>query len=315
MDRVARVARLAFTLAALAAAATSAWAQAWVPAAGVGSVTSAIQSVDNDGHFVTDGRFFPQGQSVNNRVDIEVDYAVTDRLSLSAGLPFVFAKYTDPNPLPPFVPFLPVDECRCWQSGWQDFGVTARYNLVNGAFALTSSVSVGVPSNDYNFRGEAAVGNHLKEVRIALDAGQRLDVISPRLSVQARYSYAFVERVIDIPNNRSNATVEGGFLITRRLAARGLLSWQHVHGGLRLGSPSSALPPPGEVNTPARLSEHDRLLRDNNWRLGGGIAYSLARLDVFASYVEFVRGTDSHGGRAFTAGVSWPFELGRRHAP
>ena len=44
-------------------------------------------------------------------------------------------------------------------------------------------------------RGEAVVGRNLREVRIAVDAGQRLDAISPKLSVQGRYSYAFVERV------------------------------------------------------------------------------------------------------------------------
>jgi hypothetical protein len=123
-----------------------------------------------------------------------------------------------------------------------------------------------------------------------------------------------VERVIDIPNNRSNATVEGGFLITRRLAARGLLLWQRVHGGLRFGG-SDALPFPGDVNTPERMFQHDRLLRDNNWRLGAGITYSMRQMDVFASYIEFVRGTDSHAGRAFTTGISWPFELGTRQTP
>ena len=136
------------------------------------------------------------------------------------------------------------------------------------------------------------MGQRLKELRISVDAGQRLDAISPRLYVQGRYSYAFVERVLDdVPNNRSNATVEGGFLITRRLAARGLFLWQRVHGGLRFGgSDSSALPFPGDVNTPERMFEHDRLLRDNNWRLGAGITYSMRQMDVFASYVEFVHG-------------------------
>ena len=183
--------------------------------------------------------------------------------------------------------------------------------IFNGAFALTPSLSVGVPSHEYNFRGEAALGERLRELRIAVDAGQRLDIISPRLSVEGRYSYSFVERVLDLPNNRSNAALEGGLLITRRLTARVLLSWQRVHGGLRLGSPSGIpFPPPGEVNTPERLSEHDRLLRDNNFRLGAGVAYSLPRADVFATYVELLRGNDSHGGRAITVGVSWPFEIG-----
>jgi hypothetical protein len=91
-----------------------------------------------------------------------------------------------------------------------------------------------------------------------------------------------------------------------------LLTWQRVHGGLRLGSPSGdPFEPPGEVNTPERLVEHDRLLRDNNFRLGGGVAYSLPAVDLFASYVDLLRGNDSHGGYAITVGVSWPFEFAR----
>ena len=94
------------------------------------------------------------------------------------------------------------------------------------------------------------------------------------------------------------------------------LTWQHVHGGLRLGSPSGdPFKPPGEVDTPARLFEHDRLLRDNNFRAGMSVAYSMDRMDVFFSYIELLRGSDSHAGRAFTAAVSWPFEIGRRPTP
>ena len=308
------------TLAVFAAAAPPALAQAWVPPAGIGSVTVAVQTINNTGHTNADGLFTKIGRSVNTRIDIEADYALTDRLSLSAGLPFVLAKYVDPLPYGPpgsavsdvpagMIPFPPRDQCRCWQSGWQDFGFSARYNLINGAFALTPSVSFGVPSHDYQFRGEAVVGQRLKEMRVGVDAGQRLSAISPNLYIQGRYSYAFVERVIDIPNNRSNATVEGGFLMTRRLAVRGVLLWQRVHGGLSFGG--SKLPFPGEVNTPERMFQHDRLLRDNNWRLGAGVTYSMRQMDVFASYVEFVQGTDSHAGRAFTTGISWPFELGR----
>ena len=296
----------------LAASATSTFAQAWVPPAGAGSVTVSAQNLDYSGHFATDGEFFEDvGTSVHNRVDLEADFAITDRLSIAVGVPFVFTKYTATDPLPPFVPFLPVDDCRCWHSGWQDFGFTARYNLVNGAFGLTPSVSMGVPSHGYDFQGEAVLGERLKELRIAVDAGQRLDVISPRLSVQGRYSYAFVEQVLDdVPIDRSNAALEGEFLFTRRLAGRAVLTWQRVHGGLRLGSLSgNPFDFPGEVNAPERMAEHDRLLRDNNFRIGGSVGYSLDRMDLFFSYFQLLQGNDSHGGRAITAGVSWPFEI------
>jgi hypothetical protein len=115
--------------------------------------------------------------------------------------------------------------------------------------------------------------------------------------------------VLDIPNNRSNAVIEGGFLVSRRLSARGLVSWQHTHGGLRIGSlPPAAFAVPGDVNTPERILQHDRLLRDNNWHAGTGVSYSLPRVDLFGSYIAYVHGTDSHAGRVFTAGISWPFE-------
>jgi hypothetical protein len=187
--------------------------------------------------------------------------------------------------------------------------LTARYNVLGGAFALTPSVSVGVPSNAYDYRGEAVVGSRLKELRFAVDAGQRLDPISPNFIIQARYSYAIVEQALDISHNRSNATAEVGYLATRRLALRGLISWQRTHGGLRFGGgPSSDFPFPGDVTTPQRYQEHDRLLRDNHWHVGGGALYSFSQWDVFGSFIEFIAGTDTHAGRAWTFGTIWHFE-------
>lgn len=274
-------------------------AQAWTPPAGVGSITFVVQRIDNTGHLLNDGSLLPDGKSTDASIYVEAEYAMTDRFSVSVGLPYVFAKYKGPGETP--FNFLPVDKCFCWHSGWQDVGATVRYNVIDGPFALTPSVSAGVPSRDYNYRGEAVVGRHLTEVRLGVDAGRRLDMISRNLSIQGRYSYAIVERVLDVPNNRSNAGVEANFLITRRLSARAFASWQRTHGGLRF---------PAEVVTSnERIVQHDRLLRDNYWHLGGGASYSFSRFDVFATYIRFMSGTNSHAGRTFTAGLSVPFEV------
>ena len=134
------------------------------------------------------------------------------------------------------------------------------------------------------------------------------------LSVQGGYSYAIVERVMGISTNRSNARAEAAYVIKRTLQVRNLVSWQRTHGGLRFGSPNSAeLPFPGEVNTPDLLYQHDRLLRDNYWHAGGGIAYSFPQFDVLATYVAFVSGTDTHAGRALTISFVMPFRLGGHH--
>lgn len=283
-------------LVAFCAATPAAFAQAWVPPAGVGAVSFIYQTIDNTGHRLADGSVLEGYDSVSRGILLDIDYAVTDRFSISAGVPYIAAKYLGPEPS--FFG-LPIDDCLCWNHGWQDFYVTARYNLVNRAFALTPAVSFGVPTHDYSYFGEAVLGRNLNEMRIAVDAGQRLDAISPRLSVSGRYSYALVEEVLDLPNNRSNAAIESAFLITRRLSARVLFSWQRSHGGLRAT----------EFDTDERLGQFDRLLRDNNFHASGGLAYSLTRVDVFLSYVQYVGGTDTHAGRAITAGMSWPFEL------
>ena len=55
-------------------------------------------------------------------------------------------------------------------------------------------------------------------------------------------------------------------------------------------------------------TQYDRLLRDNNFHVGGGLSYSLPHFDVFGSYVHYADGTDTHVGRAIQAGISWPFE-------
>ena len=177
-----------------------------------------------------------------------------------------------------------------------------RYNLIGeigGSFQLTPSVSVGTPSRNYAFQGEAVVGANLDEVAAAIDVGTRLDAISPRLAIEARYSYAFVEKVLDISHNRSNIRTEVAFRLTRTTALRGLASWQITHGGLRV---------PDDINMD-NGSQHDRLLRDDYFRAGMGISYDLPHLEMYATYIAFVSGTNTHAGRAFSTGVSWPFNL------
>jgi hypothetical protein len=287
-------------------------AQAWVLPAGEGVFSFTYQMLDNTGHRDTSGHTLPVATSLDMSLYFDAEYALTNRLSVIVGLPYVFARYTDSNPPPSPIPYLPVDQCRCWHSGLQDLSVTARYNLANGTVGLTPFVSLGVPSQNYNFRGESALGDRLREVRIGVDAGRQLRAIGRNLAIQGRYSYAFVEKALSISVNRSNARGQLSYRVKRGLSVLSEFYWQRTHGGLRLGSP----PPfilvfPGEVNTPDLWYQHDRLLRDNYWRAGGGFNYSLRQLDLFAAYTAFVVGTDTHAGRAVTIGFSVPFRLGR----
>jgi len=303
---VAAPALVAFAAHAVLATAPAS-AQAWVPPGKTGSVSLGFQWIDNTGHILDNGKpdDLHPGASVDASLYLTLEYAFSDRLSAEIGLPFVWAKYIGPGP-PPGPVFPSVDSCYCWNGGFQDFGIIARYNVIGepgGAFALTPSIAFGVPSNDYAYQGEAVVGRNLKELALAVDAGQRLDAISPALSVQARYAYAFVQKVQDISTNRSNFAVQVAYQITRPLAVQGFAWWQWTHGGLRV--PEDLIGASDEI-----WAQHDRLLRNDYFHAGAGITYSFPRLDLYANYIGFVSGSNTHQGWAASVGVSWPFELG-----
>ncbi|HKC25720.1 MAG TPA: hypothetical protein VKF32_13310 [Thermoanaerobaculia bacterium] len=291
---------------AFASLAPPAAGQAFTPPQGVGAVTVAWQYVNNTGHRLSDGFFVERGQSVTTSVDLELEYGFTDRLSATLGIPYVWAKYTGAQPPPSG---LPVDTCGCWHSGFQDYTLSARYRFGHEPWAVTPLLRYVLPSHDYKYQGEAVVGRNLQELQVGVAAALRLTAFLPQASVGAGYTYAFVERAIPgVSIDRSNGYVEIGYALTRRLYVREIGIWQRTHGGLRFGSPTGdPFFPPGELNTPARIQQRDRLLRTNYWQAGGGLAYSTGPFDVFASVVGYVWGRDAHAGQSYTVGATWYF--------
>jgi len=283
-------------------------AQAFTPPEGVGSVTLAWQYVHNLGHRLTDGYYVPNGDSVTTSALVDVEYALSDRLSASLGVPYVFAKYSGSDP-----PFsgLPNDTCRCWSSGFADFGASVRYRFGGSTWAVTPTVRFGVPSHDYAYRGEAVVGKALSEMQVGVLGGLRLVNLLPNATLQAGYTYAFVEQPLDdVPIARSNLYADFGYAVNRRLYLRAAWLGQHTHGGLRLGSPSGdPFFPPGEFDSPDRFAEADRLLHVRVMEVTGGLSVNLGAVDVFASYTKYVWGRDAHNSRVFGLGATWYFGL------
>ncbi len=294
------------SFAVLASAPSPVAAQAFTPPKGLGAVTVFWQYVDNTGHRLSDGYLLAIGQSVTTSAAAELEYGVTDRFSASLGIPYVFAKYTGAMPPPSQ---LTVDACGCWHSSFQDFSLMARYRFGNSAWAVTPLVRYGRPSHDYPHRGEAVVGRDLQEAQLGVSGGVKLAFL-PQASVFATYTYAFVEQPLkDVSINRSNGFLELGYALRRRFYLRGTGTWQRTHGGLRIGSlTGNPFPLPGELNTPERFAELDRVLRANYWQVGGGLAYSAGPVDLFVSMTKYVWGRNAHNGQAYTLGTTWYFE-------
>ena len=276
-------------------------AQAFTPPAQVGSVTLAWQWVDNTGHILSDGTFFPRGQSVTSSVLAEVDYGITERLAATVALPFVFARYT--GDLPPFSR-LERDACRCWHQSFQDFSIAGRYRLGDEFWALTPQVRVVIPSHDYPFRGEAVVGPNLNQFQLGISGAWRLAPAVPKASIQAGYTFALVEKVVeDLRSNRSNVFTSFGYALTRSLYVHGGALFQRIHGGLTAFDLAAA--------PPDQQAQGDRLLKMRYWHVTGGLSYSAGFADLFFSVEPYVWGRDTHDGVAYTVGSTWYFDFSK----
>ena len=280
----------------------SAAAQAFTPPPRVGSVTVAWQWIDNTGHILTDGTFFPRGQSVTSSVLAELDYGITERLAATVAVPFVFAKYT--GQLPPFSG-LERDACRCWHQSFQDFSIAGRYRLGDDFWALTPHVRVVIPSHDYPYRGEAVVGPNVNQVLFGISGAWRLAPALPKASVQAGYTFALVEKAVeDLRANRSNVSTSFGYTLTRSLYIHAGALFQKTHGGLTAFELMGVAPPD-------QRAQGDRLLKMRYWHLTGGLSYSAGFADLFFSVEPYVWGRDTHDVIAYTVGSTWYFDFSR----
>lgn len=274
-------------------------AQSFTPPAQVGSVTLGWQWVSNTGHFLTDGTLLPRGESVTTSALVELDYGVTDRFAATVGLPYIFARYT--GGLPPFSQ-LERDSCRCWHSSFQDFSLAGRYRLGDEFWAITPQVRYSRPTHNYPFEGEAVVGRNLQELQVSVNTGLRLASL-PKASVQAGYTYAFVEKPLeDLPIDRSNVFFNFGYALTRSLFVHSGALYQRTHGGLT----SVEL-----FGSPERFAQRDRIIKTQFWHIAGGAAYSTGLADLFFSIEKYVWGRDTHNGIAYTVGSTWYFDFSK----
>ncbi|HET7747219.1 MAG TPA: hypothetical protein VFM29_07950 [Vicinamibacteria bacterium] len=252
-----------------------------------------------DGHFDAEGREDPFGGTRAKSVWLEGMYALTDRLAISASLPFVATKLA--GDFPEGVPLGPLDRDRKYHGDFQDFRFELAYNAVGGDLGVTPFVGLGMPSHEYEYVGEAVPGKGLREAYLGVAAGRSLAPRLPRAYLHARYAYAFVEKVDpDVDKlDRSNLDTELGYGLGRRFVGRLLARWQVTHGGLDLEDMR---------RHPDFFRTHDRAARTNYFNVGLGASCQLGTAwDVFAIFIKTISGENAHQSRSLALGATFSF--------
>lgn len=306
--RVASLALAGVALAALAPRPAS--AQAFVPAQGEGAVSMLVQDQFFKYH-VSPTTEVDSGQIYVRSMLVDVTYGLTDKVAVSIGLPLVATRYSGPTPHPlslePGSAINPVDD-GTWHSTAQDFRFDLRYNmtrnLLNKGIVFTPFVGSIQPSHDYPYFAHAGFGRDLREVQIGASVAKLFEKGVPGLLIQGRYGYGFVEQVVDISHNRSQASLEAAYFATPKLRLLALSAGQITHGGIDFYGAASR-----QLLSTDQFLHHDQIQRENMLQVGGGASYSLTEsFDVYGSWMRAVAQRNGHElNRGISIGASWSF--------
>jgi hypothetical protein len=253
--------------------------------AGHGEVSLILQYVRVDGFQGSLGNV-PVGEVHTQVIGIEASYALTDRLTIFGGIPFVRERYLgpfdhDPLALDPPRTDVPNVDLGDWNTDFQDFFLGLGYRLKDAPLIIEPFIVAGTPSNNYPFFGHAAIGRNLSHLEVGStfvfrplfsDAWYRLDL-----------SYVFMEQTLGVSVNHVNANAEAGYFFSTRLAGR-LFIMHRVGDGLDF---PTDFPPPAE-RTDEMWYQHDRLVKHNftnagfgfDWRFNDRYSASLSALTM-----------------------------------
>jgi hypothetical protein len=293
-------------------------AQAWLPPKGEASLALGYGNIFVNRHYL--GTSANPGDNVENdfghirsqSIQIAVSYGVSDRFAISVALPYILTKYYG-TPGQNFFPHTITIDDGQYHGIFQDFRIDVDYQLLRGPVAVAPFVAAVIPSHSYTYFAHAAGGRNLHEYLLGSSFGARLDQLLAGSYVELTYSYAFVERVLDIHHDRSNGFLEVGYFLTPSLSLRGIATAFYTHGGVN-GLAADRLPPP-EI-----FQHHDQIGHESGISAGGGLSYVLTgSTEVYASYLTQLQGRGGHKIKdSLSFGVTYnlsPSQLVRRFFP
>jgi hypothetical protein len=291
--------------------------QAWLPPRGEASFSLGYGNVFVNKHYLGTGDNpgdnveSDYGHIRSQSMAIGLTYGVTDRLAVSFGLPFIVTKYYGTAGQNFFPHTIPIDDGD-YHGTFQDYRLALAYQALNGPVAVTPFAAAVIPSHSYTSFAHAAPGRDLREYLLGASIGGRLDALLTNSYVEATYSYAFVERLMNIHHDRSDASLEIGYFLTPSLAVRGIGTGHYTHGGVAFQSP--------QTTPPELFPIHDRIDKSSAINLGGGLSYTLTgSTTLYASYLTQVEGRGGHKLKdSLGFGVSYSFspaQLARRIFP
>jgi len=261
--------------------------------AGSGSIALSYQTIEVN-KFDTSVSEVDIGEVLTHSLFVELNYALTDRWLLTAGIPYIYKKYNGParhDPLTlvpprPDVPF--VDDGR-YHSEWQDFVLGATYLWIDTPVIVEPFVNLIIPSHDYPHFAQAAIGQNRLKAEFGVDLTKYMPFSD--WFYRGGVSYTVVEKTLGVNVNHFRVHGEAGYFFTPHLSASAF-----VLGKLGNGKDATAFPP--SARTDEAWYQHDRTTRHNyvnvgattDWYINDNYMLSVSALtSVWGRSVHMVR--------------------------
>ena len=175
-------------------------------AKGHGSVSIGYQNTYVDGMFLpVPGGIAPIGTVRIQSITLDLNYYFADRWSAEVGIPYVEGRYRGPAPhcitqAPPqckgvVVPTQPHPESQFLDDGnyhgtWQDWTLGLAYHENVNDYILIPSVTAYLPSHNYTFFANAAVGQDVQKLELAIDLAHQFELTNVYYRVRTGHVFA-----------------------------------------------------------------------------------------------------------------------------
>jgi hypothetical protein len=280
----------ALTLGLLALTAGSA-AMAQGQARGDASIRLEYQYIET-GNFYDENFTFDYWNTKSHILMLSGDYALSERWSVYASLPYVKKRFI-PDPENPFggdphnpndpwwIDFVPPDKRFIddghYHGDLQDLSFGVRYLAIDGpSLTVTPYIGYGFPTTNYPFYAKAAIGTNLWNIPLGVDL-----TYIPYFSdwyLRGNLAYVFSEEPLDVNVDYWLGYLSAGYWFRPGFSVNAFVSVKYLRDGLVM--PWDFTDDPTYGNYPGDFDtiywwQHDRLLRHRFANAGIGIDYFL----------------------------------------